>query len=58
MELLKDIYSVKDVAELLELTEGSIRVSIKKGKLKATKFNGAYIITKQDLDDFIAARGE
>ena len=58
MELLKDLYTVKDIAALLNLTDGAIRALIKRDRLKASKFNGAYIITKQDLKAFIASRGE
>lgn len=58
MELLKDLYTVKDVAALLDLTQDAIRALIKRERIKATKFNGAYIITKQDLEAFLAARGE
>lgn len=57
MELLKDIYAVKDVAAILDLTEGSIRKYIKNNKLKASKLNGTYIIAKADLEEFIKARG-
>lgn len=57
MELLKDLYTVKDVAELLNLTEPGIRANIKSGKLKATKFNNSYIITKADLESFLEDRG-
>ena len=57
MELLKDIYAVKDVAAILDLTEGSIRKYIKSNKLKASKLNGTYIIAKADLEEFIKARG-
>lgn len=58
MELLKDLYTVKDVAALLDLTESSVRKYIKSNRLKALKLNGAYIVNKADLEEFIRARGE
>lgn len=58
MELLKDLYTVKDVAALFDLTETTIRGYIKDCRLKAIKFNGSYVIAKQDLEAFVAARGE
>lgn len=57
MELLKDIYAVKDVATILGLTESSVRKYIKSNRLKASKLNGAYIISKEALEEFIKARG-
>lgn len=58
MELLKDLYTVKDVAALLDLTESSVRKYIKSSRLKALKLNGAYIVSKADLEEFIRVRGE
>jgi excisionase family DNA binding protein len=55
----KKMYTPRDVANLLGYsTVDGIRRYILNGQLKATKFNGTYIIYKDDLDDFIKARSK
>lgn len=44
MKLDKDIYTVKEVAQLLDLTHYAITGAIRAGKLKADTFNHTYMI--------------
>lgn len=49
----RDFYSTKEVAEMTGLTDISIRSYIYRGQLKATKFDRSYMITKEDLDQWL-----
>ena len=57
MELLKDFYTVKELAELLNILPKSVRRLITEGKLEATKLNGSYIISKAAAEQLIEKRG-
>ena len=46
-------YSTRDAAKELKITELSVRQAINNGKLKASKFGKAYMITKKDLDEYL-----
>lgn len=48
----KDFYSTKEVAELTGLTDVAIRQYIRRGQLKASKFDRVYMITKEALEDW------
>lgn len=52
------IYSTREAAKELNTTVISIRHAINRGKLKATKFGKAYMITKKDLDKYAEYRRE
>lgn len=56
MEALKDFYTVKELAALLDLLPESIRASIRKGHIKALKLNGAYMISKEEAERVLAER--
>ena len=45
----KEFYSVKEVAEMHGLKEGTIRQFIKRGQLEAVKFSGVNMITQDAL---------
>ena len=47
-----DVYTTRDAAKELKTTELSVRQAINNGKLKASKFGKAYMITKKDLDEY------
>ena len=55
---MKEIYTVKEIARELGLREPAIRKHINEGKLKATYFNGGYIIKAEDYEDFKKKRAE
>lgn len=52
MEDLK-LYTVKEVAEILDLHVETVRRHIKQGDLKAAKIGRAYRILEKDLKDYI-----
>ena len=52
----KDFYSTKEVAELTGLTDVAIRQYIRRGQLKASKFDRVYMITKEALEDWERTR--
>ena len=56
MKLERDIYTVKEVAELINLRPQAIRAAIHAGTLKAEKFNTYYIIRRNDLADYLEYR--
>lgn len=56
METIKDLYTVADLARLADLTEPYIRMLIAKGKIEASKFSGAYIISKEAAERFLQER--
>lgn len=57
MELLKEVYTVKEVAELLGIKAPAVRARINKGNIKADTFNGAYIITKKEVARLLEEKG-
>lgn len=52
MEDIK-IYNAIEVADLLHVTRRSVYSWIKGGKLKATKIGKAWIVTDENLRDFL-----
>ena len=50
------IYDTREAAKTLNTTVISIRHAISRGKLKASKFGKAYMITKKDLDKYAEYR--
>lgn len=57
MKLTKEIYTAKEVAQLIGLTPPAIRGAIQAGTLKtAGKFNNAYIIRRDDLIEYLEYR--
>lgn len=56
MDELKKYYTVRDLADALDLTPDGVRRYIIAGKLKAEKFNGAYIIDRKEAEEFIKRR--
>lgn len=56
MEELKNFYTVRELADAVKLTPDMVRRYIYSGKIKAEKFNGAYIIPKTVAEEFIKAR--
>ena len=53
-ELTKEFYSSKEVAELMQLSEGTIRRMIRIEELPAEKMGLQWIIKKTDLEKFTA----
>ena len=48
----KEIFSIAEVAKLLDLHEHTVRKAIREGRLKAAKIGTDYRISKFDLSKF------
>ena len=51
----QEFYSLKEVAEILNLAEITVRRMVKRGSIKAHTFGRVYRISREDLDEFIRA---
>jgi predicted transcriptional regulator len=51
----KDFYTVKDIAEELQVTEKALRHQIKGGKLIASKVLGKYVVSAENYKKYIDA---
>lgn len=49
----KDFYTVRDIAEELQVTEKAVRYQIKQGKLISSKVLGKYVITAENYKKYI-----
>lgn len=56
MSINEQFYTVAQLADKLKLTDEAIRAKIRAGKLKASKFNGAYLIEKEEAERLIKER--
>mgnify|MGYP001014333966 CR=1 FL=1 len=46
-------YTIKEVAELLKVSDGGVRKWLKTGKLKGIKLGRIWRIKKSDLEEFL-----
>lgn len=56
MKELKDFFTVKELAEALNVLPDTVRKMINDGRLHATKFNRSYIISKEEAERLIKER--
>jgi len=57
--MLKDIYTVKDIAEQMQVEERTVRRHITDGDLEAQMINGKYFVLAQNLQAFVSGgKGE
>jgi excisionase family DNA binding protein len=49
------VYDINEVCELLKMNIQTIRIYIREGKLKASKVGRKYIITEENLKEFLEA---
>lgn len=54
---LKDFYTVRELAALLNVLPQNVRRLINEGKLKADKLSGAFIIPKDEAERLIEEKG-
>lgn len=47
------VYNLKDISELIQVTERTLLTYIKEGKLVAKKLGGKWIITEENLKAFL-----
>lgn len=50
---MKELFSVQEVAKLLNMSHSGVLYHIKNGTLKSTQVGKVYIITKEDFADFL-----
>ena len=50
---MSEMYTVKEVAEKLKISEGTVRNYLSSGKVKYVKFLGNVRITKEELEKHI-----
>lgn len=50
---MKELFSVQEVAQLLDMSHSGVLYHIKNGSLKSTQVGKIYIITKEDFADFL-----
>lgn len=51
--MTKDLYTVRDIAEQLQVQEKAVRRLVTSGKLPAKKVCGKWIVTADNLKEFI-----
>lgn len=56
--MIKDFYTVKDIAEQLQVQEKAVRRLISQGGLKASKVCGKLIVTAENLREFINSKAD
>jgi len=50
---MKELFSVQEVAKLLDMSHSGVLYHIKNGTLKSTQVGKIYVITKEDFADFL-----
>lgn len=55
---MSEMYTVKEIAALLKISEGTVRNYLSSGKLKYVKFLGNVRITKEELEKHIKPWGK
>jgi len=50
---MKELFSVQEVAKLLDMSHSGVLYHVKNGSLKSTQVGKIYIITKEDFADFL-----
>ena len=53
---MSELFTVKEVAEMLKYNPETIRRYIKEGLLKVIRLKGEYRISREDLDTFLKER--
>lgn len=48
------LYTLKELAQLLEVTERTLHTYIKDGKIKGVKIGGKWKVTEENLQRFIS----
>lgn len=49
----KNLYSVEDLVEMLNLSDRSIRLYLREGKIKARKIGLRWFVTEKNLEEFL-----
>lgn len=54
--LNKDVYTVREIANLLHCIPNAVTAAIKAGRLRAFKISKIYLITREDLAEYLEYR--
>ena len=54
--MAKELYTTREAAKLAGLTADIIRAAIRRGDLKANTFGNSYVITRDNLADYLERR--
>lgn len=54
--MTKDVYTVRDIADQMQVSEKAVRGLILSGKLKAVKICGKWIVRAECFEDFIGGK--
>lgn len=52
----QDYYTLKQIAEMWEMNLQTIRIYVKNGELKASKVGKQYIVSKENLKEFVESK--
>ncbi len=55
---MKELFSVEEVAKLLDISHSGVLYHIRNGNLKAQQVGKIYIISKEDFGDFLKQQKE
>lgn len=55
---MKELFSVEEVAKLLDISHSGVLYHIRSGKLRAQQVGKIYIISKEDFGDFLKKHRE
>ncbi len=55
---MKELFSVQEVAKLLDMSHSGVLYHIKNGTLKSTQVGKIYVITKEDFADFLKEKSK
>jgi len=50
---MKELFSVQEVAKLLDMSHSGVLYHIKNGSLKSTQVGKIYVISKEEFADFL-----
>ncbi len=55
---MKEFFSVHEIANMLKISRSAVLYDIKTGKLNATQVGKFYIVSKEDLGEFLLNQKE
>lgn len=53
---MEKFYTLKEIEDVLQVSNRTLRDYIKSGKLKAVKIGGKYVVSESNFNDFISGK--
>lgn len=53
---MEKFYTLKEIEDVLQVSNRTLREYIKTGKLKAVKIGGKYVVSESNYNDFISGK--